>query len=325
MTRTMALSLAAIAILAAVLALFLSAHRSPGPQTFSGYVEADYVMVGSAVGGPLAVLDVARGDHVHSGARLFALDDAAERGARDEAEGRLQQAEAQLADLLTGRRPEEIDAIVAQRAQATAALQQSTTEFQRQTRLQAAGASSVQALDQARRQHDQDKARVDELDAQLRVARLPGRDEQINAAEAAVIAARGTLAQAKWRFAQMIGIAPADAIVVDTLFRPGEMVTAGNPVVQLLPPGNIKARFFVSEAEVARIAIGDTVAVSCDGCGAPLSATVSFISPQAEFTPPVIYSREQRSRLVFLVEAKPTERPERLRVGQPIDVTKAQP
>lgn len=325
MTRLRIASIVAIAVAVAAVGWILSARRGPHPDSFSGYVEAEYVMVGSAIGGPLAALDVARGDRVLSGARLFALDDAAERGARDEAAGKLQQAQAQLADLLTGRRPAEIDAILAQRAQAEAALQQSEAEFRRQTRLQTTGVSSVQTFEQARMQRDRDKARIEELDAQLRVARLPGRDEQVSAAEAVALAAQGTLAQAEWRLAQKVGSAPADAIVVDTLYRPGEMVAAGTPVVQLLPPENIKVRFFVPETRVAGIAIGDGVTVSCDGCGAPVPASVSFISPQAEFTPPVIYSREQRSRLVFLVEAKPTERPERLRVGQPVDVVPARP
>ena len=292
----------------------------PPSAPYSGYVEAEYVMASSAVGGTLTTLNVRRGDRVAAGAPLFALDDAAERGARNEAEGRLQQAQAQLADLLTGRRPAEIDAIVAQRAQAQAALQQSDAELVRQTRLLSAGNTTVQKVEQARKQRDQDRGRVTELEAQLKVARLPGRDEQINAAEAAIAAAQGTLAQAEWRLAQKTGSAPIGGMVVDTLFRPGEVVPAGAPIVQLLPPENIKIRFFVPEEVVARISIGQAVEVACDGCGARIPATVRFIAPQAEYTPPVIYSREQRARLVFLVEARPTERAEALRVGQPVDV-----
>jgi HlyD family secretion protein len=149
---------------------------------------------------------------------------------------------------------------------------------------------------------------------------MHGRDEEIKAAEAAVSAAKASLAQAEWRLAQKTGIAPAGGVIVDTLYRPGEMVPAGLPVVQLLPPENIKLRFFVPEAVVARIAVGQTVRATCDGCGPPVAAIVRFISPQAEFTPPVIYSREQRTRLVFMVEARPSQHPEALRVGQPIDV-----
>lgn len=292
---------------------------------FSGYIEADYVLVASTVGGTLTQLDVVRGDRVATGARLFALDDISERAARDEAAGKLRQAQAQFADLLTGRRPPEIDAILAQRAQAEAALRHSEAEYQREVRLRGTGASSTRLLDEWLAQRDRDQSRLQELDAQIRVARMPGRDEQIRAAEAAVTAAWASLAQAEWRLAQTTGTAPTGGMIVDTLYRPGEMVPAGLPVVQLLPPENIKIRFFVPQGLVAQIGVGQVVRVACDGCGPPIAATVRFISPRAEFTPPVIYSREQRARLVFMVEARPDERAEALRVGQPVDVTMVLP
>lgn len=301
-----------------------SFHRS-GPSTFSGYVDADYVWVASPLAGTLTVLDVRRGDKVHKGQRVFVLDDIAERAARNEAEGRLDQAEAQLADLLTGRRPAEIDTIAAQLAQAQAALRQSEADYRRQVRLKPSGGTSAQQMEQSRSLRDQNRGRTEELEAQLRVARLPGRDEQINAAKATADAAKAALAQAQWRLDQKTGLAPTESLVVDTLYRPGEMVNAGAPVVQLLPPENIKIRFFVPETMVAQLSVGEPIRVSCDGCGAPVPSVIRFISPQAEFTPPVIYSREQRARLVFMVEARPTEHPERLRIGQPVDVTMASP
>jgi HlyD family secretion protein len=289
-------------------------------ESFSGYVEAEYVLVTSMVGGTLMRLDVARGDSVEAGAPLFALDDAAERGARDEAAARLVQAQAQLADLRTGRRAPEIDAIVAQREQAVAMLRQSEAEYERQLQLRRKRVSSEKQLENARWQRDRDQAEVNELDAELLVARLPGREDQIRAAEAAVEAARAALTQAEWRLGQMTIFAPAAGSVVDTLFRPGENVPAGLPVVQLLPPANIKIRFFVPQAVVPQIAVGDAIRVTCDGCASPIEATVRFISPQAEFTPPVIYSREERARLVFMIEARPDEAPQMLRVGQPVDI-----
>ena len=288
--------------------------------TYSGYVEADYVMVTSSVGGTLMRLDVARGDHVEKGAPLFGLDDFAERAARDEAVARLRQAQAQLADLQTGRRQPEVDAIAAQRAQAVAALQQSEADFQRQVQLRATRVSSQKQLDDARAQRDRDQNRVAELDAQLEIARMPARDEEIRAADAAVTAAQSALDQAQWRLGQKSGTAPEAGLVYDTLYRPGEMVPAGLPVVQLLPPANVKVRFFVPQAVVAQVRVGQSVLVSCDGCAAPIPAIVHFISPRAEYTPPVIYSRTERARLVFMIEARPTEHPEALRVGQPVDV-----
>src|SRR5262245_2517529 len=302
--------------LAGVLGLGGSGARA----TFSGYVEADYVMVTSSIGGTLVALDVARGDQVAAGTPLFALDDAAERAARDEAAAKLAQAQSQLANLRLGRRQPEIDAIAAQRAQAEAALRQSQADFERQIQLRRTSVSSEKQLDDARAQRDRDQNRLAEIDAQLEVARMPAREDEIRAGEAAVTAAQAALAQAEWRLGQKRGVAPQAGLVVDTLYRPGEMVAAGQPIVQLLPPANVKIRFFVPEPVVGRIAIGQTVQVSCDGCGAPVPATVRFVSPQAEFTPPVIYSREERARLVFMVEARPNERAETLHVGQPVDV-----
>jgi HlyD family secretion protein len=307
------------------LAASIGLGGSDAVATFSGYVEADYVMVTSSIGGTLMKIEVARGDQVAAGAPLFALDDTAERAARDEAAAKLAQADSQLANLRLGRRQPEIDAIAAQRAQAEAALRQSEADFERQLQLRRTRVSSQKQLDDARSQRDRDQNHLAEIDAQLEVARMPARDDEIRAAEAAVTAARAAQAQDEWRLGQKTGVAPQAGLVVDTLYRPGEMVAAGQPIVQLLPPANVKIRFFVPERVVGQIAIGQTVLVSCDGCGAPVAATVRFISPRAEFTPPVIYSREQRSRLVFMVEARPNERAETLHVGQPVDVAPVRP
>jgi HlyD family secretion protein len=293
------------------------------PSSFGGYVEADYVMVGSSIGGTLARLDVKRGDRVSAGTSLFVLDDTAERAARDEATAKRSQAEALHADLLSGKRPPEIAAVEAQLRQAQAAYRNAESDYDRQVRLRESGVVAVKSLDEARAQRDSDRARIAELEAQLRVARLPGRDDAIRAAESAAAAARAAVDQAEWRLAQKRGAAPADAVVIDTLYRPGEMVAAGMPVVKLLPPANVKIRFFVPETMLMRVGVGEKVSVACDGCGAPIAATVTFVSPTAEYTPPVIYSRERRARLVYMVEARPDSPAIALRVGQPADVTLA--
>jgi len=135
-----------------------------------------------------------------------------------------------------------------------------------------------------------------------------------------VTAAQAQLAQAEWRLDQMSQAAPQTGVVVDTLYRPGEWVAAGAPVVSLLPPDNVKVRFFVPEPRLGAIEVGDEVRVSCDACPPELTAVISYISPDAEYTPPVIYSREMRAKLVYLVEARP-RRPTALHPGQPVDVT----
>ena len=135
-------------------------------------------------------------------------------------------------------------------------------------------------------------------------------------------AARAVVSQAQWRLGQKTQPAPRSGLVHDTFFVPGEWVPAGKPVVSLLPPENIKLRFFVPESLVGRLQLGQKVGVSCDGCGASIQASVSYVSPSAEFTPPVIYSKESRAKLVFMVEAQPAPADAvRLKPGQPVDVT----
>lgn len=124
---------------------------------------------------------------------------------------------------------------------------------------------------------------------------------------------------ARTRLERRRAYSPVSGTVHQIYFRPGETVPAGKPVLALLPPGNIKVRFFVPEAMLPRIALGDKIEVSCDGCGTPIEAGISFISRNAEFTPPVIYSIDERHKLVYLVEAR-AEKVDSLRVGQPVDV-----
>ena len=291
-----------------------------GPLQVQGYVEGEYVYVASPVAGRLQTLEVARGAQVAAGAPLFALDRSSEQPARDDAAARLAQAEASLANLKKGKRPSEIDAVRAQLDQANAMLQLSAAALRRQEHLVATRVASREALDEASAAHARDTARVAELQAELQTAQLGARADEIQAAEAAVNAARAQLAQADWRLDQLSQAAPKAGLVVDTLYRSGEWVTAGAPVVQLLPPANVKIRFFVPEPQLGAIAVGDEVQVRCDACAPNLTALIKFISPDAEYTPPVIYSREMRAKLVYLVEAKPNE-PRALRPGQPVDVT----
>jgi HlyD family secretion protein len=159
------------------------------------------------------------------------------------------------------------------------------------------------------------------LDANLTTGKLGSRSDQIAAAEQEVRARQATLATAEWNLSQKRQIAPLDGQVVDTLYYEGEWVAAGKPVIMLLPPKNVKVRAFVPQTRIGAIRLGDPVQVIVDGVPAPFSAKVSFISPQVEFTPPVIYSRESRSKLVFMIEIRfdPAIAGE-LHPGQPVDV-----
>ena len=285
-----------------------------------GYVEGEYVYVAAPVAGRLEALHVARGARVQAGDPLFRLDRSGEQPARDDAAARLARAEAHLADLRKGKRPSEIESIEAQLAQAQAMLELAETELKRRERLVATNVASREAVDQARAAYQREKARVAELQAELKTAQLGARADEIQAAEAEVRAARAQLAEAEWRLDQMSQAAPQAGVVIDTLYRPGEWVAAGNPVVSLLPPENVKVRLFVPEPRLGTIELGDEVRVSCDACPPDLTAVISFISPEAEYTPPVIYSREMRAKLVYMVEAEPGQ-PTALHPGQPVDVT----
>jgi HlyD family secretion protein len=289
-----------------------------GPLEVQGYVEGEYVYVGAPVAGRLETLDVARGARVAAGTPLFQLDRSSEQPARDDAAARLARAEASLANLRKGRRPSEIASIEAQLAQAKAMLQLSGTKLERRRPL--GDAVSREDVEEARAEYERDQARVAELQAELETAQLGARADEIEAAEAEVEAVRAQLGQAEWRLDELSQAAPHAGLVIDTLYRRGEWVAAGAPVVSMLPPENVKLRFFVPEPQLGAIQVGDLVEVRCDACAPGLTAEISFIAPEAEYTPPVIYSREMRAKLVYLVEAKPRQ-PDSLRPGQPVDVT----
>ena len=308
-------------VAATIGALMLAGCGNSTPPGYPGYVEADYVRVAAPLSGSLARLSVNRGDEIAANAPLFVLESAQEAAARAEAESRARQAEATLADLEKARRPPEIAAVRAQLAQAEAAIKQSENDLTRTQKLVADKFLPMQQLDQATAKRDSDRARIAELRAQLELANLPARTDAISAARAEAKAANDALAQAQWRLDQKTQTAPVAGIVYDTLYRPGEWVAAGSPVVSLLPPGNVKIRFYIPEPALATLRRGAAVSVRCDGCSAPIAARVAFIAPQAEYTPPVIYSRENRSKLVFLVEARPDVPNAALHPGLPVEVS----
>lgn len=304
------------------LALAVMSCSAPQDPPLQGYAEGEFVRVGVPFAGTLVKLDVQRGSPVKAGAPLFALEAENESAARREAENRLERAQAQLENLRKGGRPTEVDAVRAQLVQAQAARALSSAELKRQEDLVAKGFVSQQRLDEARSAAARDRARVAELEAQLATVQLAARPDEIRAAQAEASAARAALEQAQWRLQQRTAVATVAGVVTDTLFVRGEWVGAGQPVVTLLPPENVKVRFYVPEPLLAALQVGQAVDLRCDGCAGTLRAAVSWISPQAEFTPPVIYSKESRAKLVYLVEARPAPGDAaRLKPGQPLDVT----
>ena len=311
--------------LALALVLFAGCERPRTPGVWQGYVEGEYVYVAAPLGGELVTLAVERGQNVTNGQALFGLESAAEASAVREAESRLTQGRERLANLRKGLRPSELAALEAQLARAQANLALARIELERGERLIADQVIAPAELDSARARRDAEAAQVKALEAELETARLGAREDEIRAAEADVASLTATLERAQWSLDQKQRTAPTNAVVHDTLYRAGEYVPAGIPVVALLPPAYCKVRFFVPEPELAAVRSGAPVTVSFDGAAAPMRAVIAYVSTQAEFTPPVIYSQENRAKLVFMVEARPSpDEAPRLHPGQPVDVRRGE-
>jgi len=308
--------------LVALLALGLVGCDKPANDSWQGYIEGEFVLLASPYAGQVQKLYVHRGDTVEAGKPLFALEQESERAARTEAEQRLKTSQAKLENLqATVRRTAEIEALRAEVNQARAARELALSQYAQQEKLFKNGFITQAKLDEARAARDRDVARVVESEAQLRTALQPlGRAAELKAAEGDIAAAQAALAQAAWRLEQKSVAAPVAGLVQDTFFVEGEWVPAGRPVVSILPPANVKARFYVPEAVLASLQTGKELEIRCDGCPAPFAAKVSFVSSQAEYTPPVLYSKESRSKLLFLVEARLQPGGAGLRPGQPVDV-----
>ena len=303
-------------ILFSLAALFVVSR----PVGYQGYAEADFIFVGPDEVGRIVELNVDEGDVVTTGTPLFAVDADIQQANVKAAEASLGQALSQLANIkASSQRPEEVAVLEAGERRAAAALELSRLELERQKDLQSKQVSSKAALDTAQQTFNQNEASLDEVRRRIAAAKLAGRDEEIAAAEKAVDSARAALAVAQVRLDRRRMSAPVSGTLETVYFRMGELVPAGRPVVSILPPDLIKVRFFVPEPALAQFHMGRAVTVSCDGCAEPIDATVSYIASRAEYTPPVIYSLDERSKLVFMLEAKPRD-PSKLRPGQPVTV-----
>jgi HlyD family secretion protein len=306
-------------VLAAALALAACGQASNGQ--LQGWVEADFVFVGPDEAGRVETLQVREGDAVAAGAPLFAIDADLQSADAHTTSAQVAEARARLERLVAAQqRKEEIAVLEAQERRAEAMLALSTAELERQQALMAKGVAAQAQFDIAKANFSRDKAALEEVRRQIALGHLPSREEDIAAARQSLAAAQARQRASETKLARRKLAAPVSGTVQQVYYRPGEMVPAGRPVLSILPPGNIKVRFFVAQALLPKLALGDTVDIACDGCAERLRAQVSFIARSAEYTPPVIYSLEERNKLVFMVEARP-ERPDGLRVGQPVQVS----
>lgn len=258
--------------------LLVSCQRQP--PVYQGYVAGEFRYISSNFQGVLKKLAVRRGDHVQDGQHLFTLDPLPESALLAQATAQVQQAQE-----------------VVKQGQANFDLMQ--TIYQRQRKLIVQSATSIQQVDISRGNFEQARAQLDHALAQLK-------------------SAQAQLLQANWGKEQKTIFSPTAAQVFDTYYLPGESVAPNRPVVSLLAPQDIKIVFFIPEKDLSRIRLNQTVTITCDGCSKDLRAQVNYISPQAEYTPPVIYSNETRDTLVFKIEARETNHV--LHPGQPVSV-----
>lgn len=301
-----------------IASLFSSCDQSVPLAT--GYVEGEYVLIAAIETDEIASLLVARGDHVNPGQTLAEMDKRSAEIALAQAEAALAQAEAQLADLKEGKRPEEIAVIEADLASAQAQAKDARRTSERIVKLTETGSATTAQRDDALTAADVANARVASSEAALAVAQLPARPQIITAAEAQLTIAKANRDHAAWALGKRQLTAPTAGTITDIIRRPGEVAGPSAPVLSLLPDGGVKLQLYIGEDKLASVHIGSTLQVRCDGCTNDLSAIITYVSDQPEFTPPVIYSLENRQKLVFLIEAKPVASATGLKPGQIVDV-----
>jgi len=307
-----------LAWLFGLVALVIPGFGVTEPPGYNGYVEARYVYASSTTAGPIETMSVREGDAVLAGDLLFRLRSEQQIALLSGAEARVAAAEAGLKNLTTGSRADELDVIQASLQKAQADMSLAKDSATRSERLFEQGLVPQSKLDQDRATLASAEAAVRQLEAQLKVAGLPARSEQQVQAEANLAAAHADAEKANADLADRTITAPAAGRIERVFFDAGEIVAAGTPVISILPERALKVKFYVPETARAGLALGDQLVVSCDGCPEGLTASISFFASDPQFTPPVIYSRDERQRLSYLVEA--TLDGASLHPGQPVTV-----
>jgi HlyD family secretion protein len=295
---------------------------APGAAGWNGYVEVDYLYAAAPSAGTIASIPVAEGQLVKKGDVLFVLESSQQQAQLDAARARADAAEATLDNLKTGSRSEEIDVTRAALQKAEADLALAAQNLTRTQDLFDKGLAAQAKLDQAEATVKSAQAAADQLQAQLKVQELPARDAQQIAAEANAAAAKADADTAAAALANRTITAPEDGRIERIFFKTGEVAGAAVPVVSIAGSDTMKVLFYVNEADRQGLALGDRLAVTCDGCTAAKTATVSHFASDPQYTPPIIYSRDERARLVFTTEAVLADQ-NGIRPGQPVTVIRA--
>jgi HlyD family secretion protein len=309
-SRLRPLIIVAVLIGAGVLAWFLLSGSSR-PRTLSGYIEGEELYLAAPMAGTIASISAVEGQRVAAGQALFRIDPATLAAQGQQAAANVAAAQTQIA--AAEAQVQQADADV------SAAAADATKARQDLARLLSVKRDDSAAV--ANKDIDAARAALNQANARVAAAQktAQARRAQVAASRAQTAQAQGGQREVAIRVNQLSPPAPSPALVEDVFYQPGEWVNANQPVVALIPDNKIKVRFYVPEAEVARYRPGRTIRFACDACAGGLSARITYVSPRPEFTPPVIFSRDSRDRLVFMVEAHPTQ-PTRLMPGLPVDV-----
>lgn len=309
-----------VALLASCIVFAYVYYRIIQPQWIQGYVEGEFTYMASPQGGRLEKLLVQRGDPVNSQQLLFVLESEPEYSEYLTARHAADEANAKLVDLQKGQRPTQLDAIKAQIKQAEAQFSLADIRLKRAKKMYAIRAISADAVDEAQTVYKAASDQLKQVRANLAEAELGGRVDAIKAAESEMAAAKTKLDEATWVLQQKSIKAPGNGFVYDTFYRQGEYVAATKPVVSLLLPENIYVIFYVSTSQLGQLTIDQSILVHCDGCDKTHVAKINYISPQAEYTPPLVYSRDNNDKLIFRVQARFAEKVS-LHPGQPVYVS----
>ena len=292
----------------------------PAAPSFSGYVDAQYVYVAPNSAGIIAQFPAKQGQIVRKGDVLFVQTTAQQQALVAAAEAQVAAAQATWQNLTTGGRAEELAASRAAVNKARADLDLAQTTLARGQKLFQSNTITQAQLDQDRANVESAQAALNQAQAQLAVTALPARAEQQKAAEANLDAARANAAKARADLADRTVLAPVDGRVERTYYDPGEMAPAGTPVLSLLPADALKVEFYVGEPDRMKLAMGQSVSVGCDGCASGMTARVTYLASDPQYTSPIIYSRDERSQLVYLAEAT-IDNPGNILPGQPVTVS----
>lgn len=318
--KPQAILVAALLAGAAGLAAFLVlAPHNTSSAMLSGYVEGEPLYPATPLPGRLVEIAVKRGDTVEAGQLLFTVDPTQGEAKLSQALADVAAAKALAADARKGQRPAELGVFQAEVAAAQAQLTEAQKALDRARPLVEAGAFPKAQLDSAIAARDTATGQLNAAQKRLQAARLGGRSDQITAADESIRQTEATAEAARAQLADQSQAAPAAGRIEDVFFQQGEWTPASQPVLSLIPEDRVRIRFFAPEQSVANYTVGREVAFACDACATGLKARITYVSPRPEFTPPVIYSRESRDRMVFLVEASPVG-DTKLIPGQPIDV-----